>query len=336
MYQPSNNISIDERMVRNKGRYAFRQYIKDKPTKWGMKFWVLADSLTGYTYDFDLYLGRGATISPNGLGYDVVLKLCGTLFYQGYRLFMDNFYSSVVLYIALLKRGIMACGTILLNRKNIPPVLKDLSTLDKARGSNRYVKDRNLLFVQWRDNKVVNFLSTMHQRTTNGTCKRRSKVNNKFQKLDVPQPQLVRDYNKYMSGVDRSDQMINKYNSLRKTDKYWKTIFYHLLDIARVNSFILFRSHTGNRRVNQLDFNLELIRQLSSITNETLHPMHHPQSLKTDHPAIVVPLDSKKNCKRCYERTKKQVKTTFSCSTCKLPFCLNKNRNCMASYHYNL
>ena len=47
----------------------------------------------------------------------------------------------------------MACGTILLNRKNIPPVLKDLSTLDKARGSNRYVKDRNLLFVQWRDNQ---------------------------------------------------------------------------------------------------------------------------------------------------------------------------------------
>ena len=152
------------------------------------------------------------------------------------------------------------------------------------------------------------FLSTMHQRTTNGTCKRRSKVNNKFQKLDVPQPQLIRDYNKYMSGVDRSDQMIIKYNSLQKTDKYWKTIFYHLLDIARVNSFILFRSHTGNRRVNQLDFSLELIRQLSSITNETLHPMHHPQSLKTDHPAIVVPLDSKKNCKRCYELTKNKLK----------------------------
>ena len=100
LYQPSNNISIDKGMVRNKGRYAFRQYIKDKPTKWGMKFWVLADSLTGYTYDFDLYLGRGETISPNGLGYDVVLKLCGTLFYQGYRLFMDNFIP--VLYYILL------------------------------------------------------------------------------------------------------------------------------------------------------------------------------------------------------------------------------------------
>ena len=130
---------------------------------------------------------------------------------------------------------------------------------------------------------------------------------NQFQKLDVPQPQLVRDYNKYMSGVDRSDQMINKYNSLWKIDKYWKTIFYHLLDIAHVNSFILFRSHTGNRRVNQLDFSLELIKQLPSITNETLHPMHHPQSPKTDHPAIVVPLDSKKNCKRCYELAKNKL-----------------------------
>ena len=45
-----------------------------------------------------------------------------------------------VLYIALLKREIMACGTILLNKKNIPLVLKDLSTLDKARGSNKYVR----------------------------------------------------------------------------------------------------------------------------------------------------------------------------------------------------
>ena len=58
LYQPSRNISIDERMVRNKGRYSFRQYIKDKPTKWGMKIWVLAESTTGYTYDYEVYTGR--------------------------------------------------------------------------------------------------------------------------------------------------------------------------------------------------------------------------------------------------------------------------------------
>ncbi|KAK0057478.1 piggyBac transposable element-derived protein 3 [Biomphalaria pfeifferi] len=58
LYQPHQNVSIDERMVWNKGKYAFRQYIQDKPTKWGMKLWILADSLFGYTYDFDIYLGK--------------------------------------------------------------------------------------------------------------------------------------------------------------------------------------------------------------------------------------------------------------------------------------
>ena len=50
LYQPDVNVSIDERMVQNKGRYSFRQYIKDKPTKWGIKIWVIADSATGWIH----------------------------------------------------------------------------------------------------------------------------------------------------------------------------------------------------------------------------------------------------------------------------------------------
>ena len=38
-WQPNEQISADKRMVRNKGRHSFRQYIKDKPAKWGMKVW---------------------------------------------------------------------------------------------------------------------------------------------------------------------------------------------------------------------------------------------------------------------------------------------------------
>ena len=62
LYQPDQNVSIDERMVKNKGRYSFRQYIRDKPTKWGMKLWVLADSRSGYTFNFDIYLGKSDRI----------------------------------------------------------------------------------------------------------------------------------------------------------------------------------------------------------------------------------------------------------------------------------
>ena len=76
LYQPGQNIVVDERMVQNKDRYNFRQFMKDKPVRWGMKFWVLACAVTGYTYDFDLYLRKtNLAISPNSLGFDVVVKL---------------------------------------------------------------------------------------------------------------------------------------------------------------------------------------------------------------------------------------------------------------------
>ena len=141
---------------------------------------------------------------------------------------MDNFYTSVILFTDLMKEGITACGTMLLNRKSMPAHFTDIKTLERAIGSSRYFRDGNLLFVQWRYNQIVIFLSTMHTKSKEAFfyCKRRSKVGNCFQKLDVEQPKLVNDYNKYMAGVDRSDQIIGKYNTLRRTDTYWKTFFF--------------------------------------------------------------------------------------------------------------
>ena len=40
--------TVDESMVKFKGRLEFRQYLPAKPTKLGVKGWVLAESDTGY------------------------------------------------------------------------------------------------------------------------------------------------------------------------------------------------------------------------------------------------------------------------------------------------
>ena len=56
-YNLHRDVAIDESMIGFKGHLWFIQYIPKKPTKWGMKA-VLADSLSGYTYNWKLYAGK--------------------------------------------------------------------------------------------------------------------------------------------------------------------------------------------------------------------------------------------------------------------------------------
>ena len=51
-------VSVDEAIIGFKSRLWFIQYMLKKPTKWGMKAFVLADSVTGYTYNWRLYAGK--------------------------------------------------------------------------------------------------------------------------------------------------------------------------------------------------------------------------------------------------------------------------------------
>ena len=92
LYQPRQHVAIDERMVKSRHTSGIRQYIRDKPTKCGLKYWVLADSSNAYVVDFNIYAGKTAQgISQHGLGYDVVCKLMQDYEGQGYNLFCDNF-----------------------------------------------------------------------------------------------------------------------------------------------------------------------------------------------------------------------------------------------------
>ena len=61
-YTLGREISVDESMIGFKGRLWFVQYLPKKPTKWGMKAFVLAESVTGYTYNWRLYAGMGTNI----------------------------------------------------------------------------------------------------------------------------------------------------------------------------------------------------------------------------------------------------------------------------------
>lgn len=49
-YRGHGTASIDESMVKFKGRLGFKQYMPNKPIKWGIKVWSLCESTTGYLH----------------------------------------------------------------------------------------------------------------------------------------------------------------------------------------------------------------------------------------------------------------------------------------------
>ena len=84
-----------------------------------MKYWVLADRF-GYIVDFNIYAGRSTTYYGNGLSFGVVMKLIEPYVFQGYELFIDNFYTSPVLLEKQLEYGIVGTGTLNVTRRNVP------------------------------------------------------------------------------------------------------------------------------------------------------------------------------------------------------------------------
>lgn len=58
-------LCVDEQMCSTKMKHHLRQYMPNKPDKWGIKFFVLCDS-SGYAYRFEIYHGAGDNVILNG------------------------------------------------------------------------------------------------------------------------------------------------------------------------------------------------------------------------------------------------------------------------------
>ena len=62
-------------------------------------------------------------------------------------------------------------------------------------------------------------------------------------------PMAVQEYNDYMSGVDKSDQLLQYYSMNRKTVKWWKN---HLLQLCLINAQKLYNMHRVNQNLKPL------------------------------------------------------------------------------------
>ena len=94
-------------MLKWRGRLSFRVYNKDKPTKYGIKAYILTDSNSGYCWNMDIYYGQGKRLRDTVFGL-----LTNTYLQSWHSLYMDNYYNSVELSEELLDAKVHTVGTL--------------------------------------------------------------------------------------------------------------------------------------------------------------------------------------------------------------------------------
>lgn len=363
-------LCVDEQIVPYKGKSSLKMYNPKKPKKWGFKLFVLCDQ-NGLVYDFDIYCGKIQPVLgfPDiGASSNIVLKLVETIPRdKNYKLFFDNWFSSLQLFFELKAIGIESLGTIRSDRfpgLNFPVD----SQMQKALGRGGYIEKKHenansveVRAVKWMDNRGVTLVSTFVGAQPLTMAKRYDKTTKR--EIDVPCPTTVTTYNKFMGGVDLLDGLVSYYRIDIRSRKYYMKLVYHFIDMAVVNSWLLYRRDCKDHGFAKKDvddllsFRTQVFEALCYQSKESLKRRGRPSAVdlegadfelkKKRGPAKPVPevnvrkdgighwpilTDDRQRCKKsgCTGIT------STKCGKCNAHLCFTKGRNCFSSSFHGI
>ncbi|XP_039753926.1 piggyBac transposable element-derived protein 4-like [Pararge aegeria] len=320
-YYPSNNVAIDESLILWKGRLSFRQYLKGKVHRYGIKLYMLAD-MNGLVIKIHLYAGSGdQLVGGKNHVKKVVMLLIEKYLNKGHSLYIDNYYSSVGLAEELLDKNTYVTGTLRAKRAGNPTLINiKLNTGESCIVHN----SKKIVVTKWQDKREVLLLSSQHKSIYKGTNSRRIRTI-KYK------PDVLIQYNKYMRAIDRHDQLLSYYSCKHKTLRWYKKVIIHLIQICLVNSFLLYREISKS--------NIELYDFRKSVLENLLKPPTVPQRSLVERKIHLPSTFTKsggrtmrKRCRVCYSKTKKRNLVMYGCSDCpEFPgLCLTP---CFREYH---
>ncbi|KAK8763335.1 hypothetical protein V5799_034055 [Amblyomma americanum] len=168
-----------------------------------------------------------------------------------YILYFDNWFCSVDLQVVLKKAGISSVGTVREARLKGCKLPSDKELKMKGRGS--YVEMEttfegvSLRAVKWFDNRPVTLLSTFASASPENTVKRFDKKTRTS--VSITRPSIVGVYNECMGGVDLMDMLVALYRINLRSKKWYRRLFFHLLDVVIVNCWLLYRRDATTAKV---------------------------------------------------------------------------------------
>jgi Transposase IS4 len=216
--------------------------------------------------------------------------------------------------------------------------------------------------VKWYDNRSVVLASNFVGVGNADEVRRWDKKTKSF--VMVKRPEIVKQYNGSMGGVDKLDQLVSLYRTFIKSRKWTLRMVTHAIDLAVVNSWLEYRctaEQLGLRKKDVLDllhFRLEVAECLVR-KNKPVHlPKKHgrPSCSEPSTPTVEPPTkkcqserrppaevlqdgrdhmpqyDVKKEASRC-KRQCCYGKTHIYCDKCQVHYCFVPGRNCFAIAH---
>ncbi|XP_053400500.1 piggyBac transposable element-derived protein 2-like [Mercenaria mercenaria] len=280
------------------------------------------------------------------------MKLVSTLpEKKNYKIFTDNYFTSVSLVKALKEKQILFVGTIRQNRLKCD--LKSEKELKQnGRGSvdSKVETSSNIIAVRWYDNKSVNLVSSYVGVEPVEEVRRWDKKHKTY--VQVNRPAIVGVYNRNMGGVDLLDSLCSLYKPPVKSRRWYMYIFWHTIMMAVVNAWLCHKKHAtllGTNSMKLPDFINHVAGSLIETTVRVGRPpltavlnFSPPQKLKNSSsklPSSAKCLDGTGHLP-LYEDKRQRCKHSgcdgFSfvkCVKCGVHLCFNRNKNCYMLYH---
>ena len=337
-YNPGQELSVDESMIKYKGHCKGKVRMPNKPIKLGYKVWCCSCSCCGYLCTFQFYDGRpvdvvtGEKISEKGLVKRVVSELVAPFVGVNHVLYCDNFFTSGPLVDTLAKDKIFLVGTIKKGAAGFPSSLK---TVTPPKGS--YVSesvDGKQYFV-FHDRKVVCFVTNVFPETMSSKVFR-LQPEGVLREQSVPP--LLPAYNKYMGAVDLTDQLVKPYGFDRKSKRCWLRPLIFCFDVSTNNAHILYKHNCkrcGVKPKDLLAFRLELARLLlkfgtRSKAQSSAGTTGETQNVSVCYLKKVSDIGLKRGrCHQCL-KMKRRRHTSFGCSVCRVRLC---KTDCFQEYY---
>ena len=147
-------------------------------------------------------------------------------------------------------------------------------------------------------------------------------------------PQIVMGY------VDKGDRMANSYSTSRRTFKWTKKLFFHLLDLTILNSYIL-HSSCGGKKISHRDFRFTLVRNMlahAGPERRVPRPLGRPPKVEKRVARLEVcgskhwPTPSETQLRCCVCKARGVTKKVFwKCRKCEVGLCVKNT--CFEDYH---